>query len=93
MLIKHNTIIFTLLTFIFILVSVILIQKTFTSRQENFSTYSLRRDGDETNSSNFTVTESGTFERAVINNISDYMLLQNPIPEKDPLVFLEFNTQ
>ena len=93
MLIKHNTIIFTLLTFIFILVSVILIQKTFTSQQENFSTYSLRRDADADNSNNFTVTESGTFERAVINNISDYMLLQNPIPEKDPLVFLEFNTQ
>jgi len=88
MLNKHKTIIFTLLTFIFILITAILIKKTFGINKENFSIYSLRQDS---NPDSFTISELGTFQRAKIVNISEYMLLQNPIPEKDPLVFLDFD--
>jgi len=92
MLNKHKTIIFTLLTFIFILITAILIKKTFGINKENFSIYSLRQDSDS-NPDNFTISEFGTFQRAIIEKISEYMLLQNPIPEKDPLVFLNFDTE
>ena len=89
---KHNTIIITLLTLLFLIIIGILIRKTFI--KEHFIIHSLKYSdpNPDEESDDFTITDYNNFERANISNISRYFLLENPVPEKENMIFLNFDT-
>ena len=85
---RNKTLVFSLLTFVFLVLTTVLISKTFT--KENFQMHSLSYGDDP---SKININDSEGYKKADLDKVTEYIVLQNPVPGEENLIFLKFDQQ